>query len=70
LKAKRTPHFSHQVAATVGFTIGYAGDEDSRPQPRNPYMDIHEVGISMADSTKFGADHRAQAGNGRRDFDD
>lgn len=21
------------------------------------HMDIHEVGISMADSTKFGADH-------------
>lgn len=31
--------------------------------------DIHEAGISMADSTKFGADHGARAGNGRRDFD-
>lgn len=34
------------------------------------HMGIHEVGISMADSTKLGANRRAQAGNGRRDFDD
>ena len=34
------------------------------------HMDIHKIGISMADSTKLGADHRAQAGNGKRDFDD